>query len=145
MNVVMVLDDWSKTHKRCSDGNGSMGVPVEGSLAELEINTLVPSFDTASTLPIGTGVTNEAVAEAVSRITRPALVPIKARTPAWSNTMEFGTPGRLIAVPATGGVLLMSMGMMVLEVPAGGVNELAAYTVVVIGLFPFTVMPKRLL
>jgi protein-L-isoaspartate O-methyltransferase len=114
-------------------------------LAELEINTLVPSFDTASTLPIGTGVTNEAVLDAVSKIARPALVPMKARTPAWSNTIEFGTPGRLIAVPTTGGVLLMSMGTIVLEVPAGGGNELVAYTVVVIGLFPFTVMPKRLL
>src|ERR1700748_632075 len=56
MNVVIVLVELLKSHKRCSEGNGSTGAPVDGSLAELEIRACVPSGDTASTTPIGTGV-----------------------------------------------------------------------------------------
>src|SRR5579859_3687671 len=41
--------------------------------------------------------------------------------------MEFGTPGRVIAVPAV--LALVSMGINVGEVPLGGANELVTNTV----------------
>jgi hypothetical protein len=60
------------------------------------------------------------------------------------NTIELGTPGRLIAVPAAGGLLLVSIGTSVGVVPLGGANELVKKTVVA-GLVPGTVTLKRLL
>jgi hypothetical protein len=59
--------------------------------------------------------------------------------------MEFGTPGRLMAVPTAGGVLLISIGINEFAVPGGEANELPAYTVVVLGLDPFTETLNRLL
>ena len=50
-----------------------------------------------------------------------------------------------MAVPAVGGVLLISIGINELAVPGGEANELPAYTVVVLGLEPFTETLNRLL
>ena len=52
--------------------------------------------------------------------------------------MELGTPGRAICAPTAGGLLLMSMGTNGMIDPVGGGKKLAAYTVVVFGLVPFT-------
>ena len=122
-----------------------MGALVPGSIAELDTATLLPSAETASTLPIGTGEIRLVALEEASSKTSPALVPINARAPARSNTMELGTPGRLMAVPTAGGVLLISIGINVFAVPGGEANELPAYTVVVLGLDPLTETLNRLL
>src|ERR1043165_642591 len=145
INVVMVLLARSKIHSRCSAGLESMGALVAGSMAELETATLLPSAETASTLPTGTGETRLVALLEASSTTSPALVPRNARAPARSNTMELGTPGRLMAVPTAGGVLLISIGISVFAVPGGEANELPAYTVVVLGLDPFTETLNRLL
>src|SRR5579864_393759 len=103
----------------------SIGVTVLGSLAALERITVLPSGETASTLPIK-GSTAVTVLAAVSKTAIPALVPIYPLLPAALKTSEFGVPGKLRAVPATIGVLLVSMGTMVGVVPLGGVKELVA-------------------
>jgi hypothetical protein len=61
-----------------------------------------------------------------SRVVRPTAVPINARVPARSKTMEFGVPGSGIAEPATGGVLLISIGTNGMAALVGGGKELAA-------------------
>lgn len=48
-------------------------------------------------------------------------------------------------MPATIGDLLRSMGISGIIWPVGTGNELAAYTVVLVGLVPFTAMLNRLL
>src|SRR5262249_35457248 len=65
--------------------------------------------------------------------------------------MELGTAhpalghGMLIAVPAAGGLLLVSMGMMIgVGLALGGANVVVAYTVVE-PLLPLTVTLNRLL
>ncbi len=70
---------------------------------------------------------------------------MKARTPARSNTIEFGTPGTVIGGPGFGGVVLTSTGSSEMVVPRGGENELPAYATVVSGLLPFTKMLNKLL
>src|ERR1700739_1031016 len=117
MKVVMVLLVLLNSHTRCSEGNGSIGFPVVGSFAALEIITWVPSAETASTLPIGTGEISCTAFVVVSNVARPLLVPMKPGVPARSNSTEVGNPGRKIGEPATGGVLLVSIGIMVMLVP----------------------------
>src|SRR5579864_7691313 len=138
INVVIVLPVRSKSHSRCSAGLAPIGALVAGSMAELETATVLPSAETASTLPIGTGEIRLVALDEASSTASPALVPINARAPARSNTIELGTPGRLMAVPTAGGVLLISIGINALAVPGGDANELPAYTVVVLGLVPLT-------
>src|SRR5690349_9011693 len=103
-----------------------MGVPVPGSLAALDTITLLPLGETASTFPNTVASTSAMVFVLGASATSPALVPRYATLPFFANTIEFGTPGRLIAVPAVGGLLLVSIGIKVGDVPLGGANELVA-------------------
>src|SRR5215472_8887304 len=104
--------------------------------------TVLPSAETASTFP-RVGLSNVTVFAVVSNEAIPALVPRKPLAPLGVNTRELATPGRVMAVPATGGVLLVSIGMSVGLVPLGGAKDVVAYTVVV-GLVPLTVVLKML-
>src|SRR5215510_14816693 len=94
--------------------------PVMGSgtLAALDSMMVLPSGETASTLPTKGSSRVTAFAD-VSRAANPWLVPMYALAPLAVNTIELGTAhplvgqGMLIAVPAAGGFLLVSMGIMV--------------------------------
>src|ERR1051326_7232740 len=103
-----------------------MGFPVEGSFAALERTALFPSGETARTLAIMPGANRLTVFALASRTTNPTAVPMKARAPVRSNTIEFGVPGRGMAAPTTGGDLLISIGTSGIVVLIGGGNELAA-------------------
>ena len=48
---------------------------------------------------------------AVFNVASPLLVPMKPVAPERSNNSELGKPGRKIGDPATGGVLLASIGI----------------------------------
>src|SRR5438270_9306177 len=124
--MVAGLEERSKTQTRWLAVFGSIGLPVAGSRPALETITRFPSGEMASTLPTATGATSETVLAAASSEARPTLVPIKARAPARSNRIEFGTPGSGRAAPATGGVLLISIGTSGMMVPVGTGKELAA-------------------
>src|SRR5436305_233712 len=101
-----------------------MGTPKPGSLAALEIITRFPSGETASTLPVASGATTVTVFAAGSSVARPAVVPSQPRVPWAPKTNEFGTAGRLMAVPIVWA--LVSMGTMVAALPLGGGKEVVA-------------------
>src|SRR5215472_10087554 len=95
--------------------------PVVGSgaLAALDSMTVLPSGETASTLPTK-GSSSVTTFVDVSRAASPWFVPRKALPPLAANTMELGTAhpvlghGMLIGVPAADAAgLLVSMGRMV--------------------------------
>src|SRR5258708_969423 len=127
MNIWNVLVLELNTNTRCLAGLGSITFPC-GSFAALETITNSPLFDTASTLPRIFGSISVMVLALVSRDKSPVAVPRYALSPAASTTKEFGTAvaGRVIAVPAAGGVLLVSIGIIEGLVPLGGANELVA-------------------
>src|SRR6266481_154633 len=127
MNIWKVLVLELKTNRRCLEGLGSITFPC-GSFAALETITNSPLFDTASTLPRILGSIRVTVLALVSREMRPAAVPRYALSPAASTTKELGTAvaGREMAVPAAGGLLLVSIGIIEGLVPLGGGDELVA-------------------
>src|SRR5262249_11033934 len=103
--------------------SGCIGLPVLGSGAALERITGFRSGATARSLPTK-GSIADTVFVAVSSTAMPPLVPMKPFVPVALNTSELGVPGRLIAVPATMGDLLVSIGIRVGVVPLGGAKEL---------------------
>jgi hypothetical protein len=91
-----------------------------GLLVVSEINTLLPSFETAITFPgrLGWRVIAGGVA-AVFTMINPLSLPRYAFFPWGSNSIEFGTAGRLMAVPivfpgvAIGTMLVVQPGLPV--------------------------------
>src|SRR5215469_17265857 len=110
-------------------------VPVTGSgaLAALDSMTVLPSGETASTLPTK-GSSRLTTFVEVSRAASPWLVPREALAPLAANTMELGTAhaplgqGMLIGVPAADAAgLVVSMGRMVgVGLAVGGANVVVA-------------------